>query len=65
MKYAAGRCLVFDQAVGKYIYLCMFTLLKSIMKNNYFNITQVQYLVCLFMVIYLFFKCFRTVMELS
>lgn len=54
MNYAARRCLVFDQAAGKYIYLCMFTLLKSIMKNNYFDITQVQYLVYLFMVIIYF-----------
>lgn len=45
---------MFDQAAGKYIYLCMFTLLKSIMKNNYFDITQVQYLVYLFMVIIYF-----------
>lgn len=46
---------MFDQTVDKYMHLHLFTLLKSMMKSNYFNTVEVCYLggLCIMIIYFL------------
>lgn len=47
---------MFDKTADKFVHLHLFTLPKSIMKSNYFNIIQVCYLgrLCMMIICFLF-----------